>query len=194
MSVKNIYVIAGCNGAGKTTAATTILPEVILCDEFVNADEIAKGISPFNPDSVSVEAGRLMSDRIDQLIRSGKNFAFETTLAGKTHLHRLKEAKRQGYKMILFFFWLRDQELAKERVRIRVLEGGHGLDPSIITRRYIKGIKNLFDYYLMAADSAFLIDNSAGNFDLLAQKMLTGELDIYDSENFKVLTRYRYDA
>lgn len=187
MSGKNLYVIAGCNGAGKTTAASTILPEVISCDEFVNADEIARGISPFNPESVSIEAGRLMLIRIDYLMRSGKNFAFETTLAGKSHLLRLKVARRLGYRIMLLFFWLQDQELAKERVRIRVLEGGHGLDPMVVERRYAKGMKNLFGSYLPIADSAFLIDNSAGNFELIAQKILGGDLSVYDLENFKKL-------
>ncbi|HEY0299061.1 MAG TPA: zeta toxin family protein [Arachidicoccus sp.] len=125
--MKNLYVIAGCNGAGKTTASYSILPEILSCKEFVNADEIAKGLSPFQPEKVAIEAGRIMLDRIDELIKQEVDFAFETTLATRTHATRLKKARKQEYLVTLLFFWLRDVELANERVRIRVSEGGHNI-------------------------------------------------------------------
>lgn len=194
MSVKNLYVIGGCNGAGKTTAAKTLLPDVVSCDEFVNADEIARGLSPFKPESVAIEAGRLMTTRITQLLNIGRSFAFETTLSGTSHIHRISEAKKSGYAVTLLFFWLQSPELASERVRIRVQEGGHGLARDIIDRRYRKGIQNLFRYYLPVVDSAFLIDNSEGNFELIAQKMITGNSEIYNLSTFERLNKCAYDS
>ena len=135
MKEKNLYIIAGCNGAGKTTASFTILPEILNCKEFVNADEIAKGLSPFQPEKVSFEAGRIMLKRIDELFLENENFAFETTLATKTYKEKVLNAKKEGYFVTLLFFWLKNTELAKERVKTRVLEGGHNIPEDIIERR-----------------------------------------------------------
>lgn len=96
MNQKNLFIIAGCNGAGKTTASFTILPEIIDCKEFINADEIAKGLSPFQPESVAIESGRIMLARIEELIKGGKSFAFETTLATTGHLRRIQKAEQSG--------------------------------------------------------------------------------------------------
>ena len=145
MNEKNLYIIAGCNGAGKTTASFTILPEILDCKEFVNADEIAKGLSPFQPEKVAFEAGRIMLNRIDELFKNQENFAFETTLATKTYKQKIKFAKENNYNTTLLFFWLRNSDLAKERVKTRVKEGGHNIPTDVIERRYINGIKNLFD-------------------------------------------------
>lgn len=125
MIEKNLYIIAGCNGAGKTTASFSILPEMLDCKEFVNADEIAKGLSPFQPEKVAFEAGRIMLQRIDQLLNNNETFAFETTLSTRSYKNKITEAKQSGYTVILLFFWLQNIELAKERVKIRVAEGGH---------------------------------------------------------------------
>jgi predicted ABC-type ATPase len=157
---KDLYIIAGCNGAGKTTASFTILPEIIDCKEFVNADEIAKGLSPFQPEKVSFEAGRIMLNRINELLKFNESFAFETTLSTKSYKQKIINAKQNGYTITLLFFWLQSIELAKERVRIRVLEGGHNIAPEIIERRYYKGIKNLFEIYLPIVDGALIFDNS----------------------------------
>jgi predicted ABC-type ATPase len=143
MTYKKLYVIAGCNGAGKTTASFTILPEILDCKEFINADEIARGISPFQPDKVSFEAGRIMLNRINELLYKSENFAFETTLSTKSFKGKIIEAKEKGFQVILLYFWLKSIQLAKERVKIRVSEGGHDIEPEVIERRYIKGIKNL---------------------------------------------------
>ena len=139
MEGENLYIIAGCNGAGKTTASFTILPDIIKCKEFVNADEIAKGLSPFQPERVSFEAGRIMLGRINDLLIDKKTFAFETTLSTISYKNKILEAKRVGYTTTLLFFWLQSIELAKERVRTRVSEGGNNIDPEIIERRYIRG-------------------------------------------------------
>lgn len=116
MPDKNLYIIAGCNGAGKTTASYTILPEIIECKEYVNADEIVKGISPFQPEKVAVEAGRIMINRINELLASGETFAFETTLSTRSYRQKIESAKSKGYTTTLLFFWLKNIELAKERV------------------------------------------------------------------------------
>lgn len=125
---KNLYIISGCNGAGKTTASFTILPEVLECKEFVNADEIAKGLSPFQPEKVAFEAGRIMFNRISELLISDKTFAFETTLSTISYKNKIIEAKNKGYNVILLFFWLQTSDLAKARVKARVIEGGHNIE------------------------------------------------------------------
>jgi predicted ABC-type ATPase len=104
MTEKNLYIIAGCNGAGKTTASFTILPEIINCKEFVNADEIAKGLSPFQPEKVAFESGRIMLNRIDELLKESENFAFETTLSTKSYKNKIIKAKENGYNVTLLFF------------------------------------------------------------------------------------------
>lgn len=157
---KDLYIIAGCNGAGKTTASFTILPEILNCKEFVNADEIAKGLSPFQPEKVSIEAGRIMLERINDLLNSQENFAFETTLATRSYKSKIFLAKEKGYHVTLLFFWLRNVDLAIERVKTRVLEGGHHVENEVIRRRYKKGIKNLFELYLPIPDEVIIFDYS----------------------------------
>lgn len=192
MKNKILYVIAGCNGAGKTTASFTILPDILDCKEFVNADEIAKGLSPFQPEKVSIEAGRIMLNRINELIEENQNFAFETTLSSRSYKNKIVEAKNKGYRVTLLFFWLQNVELAKERVKIRVEEGGHNINPEIIHRRYYKGINNLFDIYLPIIDGALIFDNSAGKHELLAEKKIDGLLTIFNEQTFKLMKSY-YD-
>jgi predicted ABC-type ATPase len=192
MSERKLYIIAGCNGAGKTTASFTILPEILDCKEFVNADEIAKGLSPFQPEKVAFEAGRIMINRINELLSANENFAFETTLSTRSYKNKIVEAKEKGYRITLLFFWLQNIELAKERVKTRVLEGGHNIEPEIIERRYIRGIKNLFDIYLPIVDGALIFDNSAGHYELIADKQIDELLNIIKEEKFNLLKNY-YD-
>jgi predicted ABC-type ATPase len=190
MADKNLYIIAGCNGAGKTTASFTILPEIINCHEFVNADEIAKGLSPFQPEKVSVEAGRIMLNRINDLLNQSKSFAFETTLSTRSYKNKILEAQQNDYTVTLLFFWLQNIELAKERVKIRVSEGGHNIEPDVIERRYKKGINNLFEIYLPIVDGALIYDNSKGEPDLLAQKNINKPLSIINETKFNELKYY----
>ncbi|MBK7037329.1 MAG: zeta toxin family protein [Bacteroidetes bacterium] len=192
MSDKNLFIIAGCNGAGKTTASFTILPEIIKCNEFVNADEIARGLSPFQPEKVSFEAGRIMLTRINELLSENVSFAFETTLSTRSYNNKINQAKQKGYTVTLIFFWLQNVELAKERVKIRVSEGGHNIEPEIIERRYKNGIKNLFDIYLPIVDGAFIFDNSNGKHEILARKTIDGQLTIIDKFKFNEL-KQNYD-
>ncbi len=192
MNDKKLYIIAGCNGAGKTTASFTILPEILDCKEFVNADEIAKGLSPFQPEKVSFEAGRIMLNRINELLSENENFAFETTLSTKSYKSKINQAKQNGYRVILLFFWLQNIELAKERVRIRVSEGGHNIEPEVIERRYIRGIQNLFTIYLPIVDGAFIFDNSEAQHELIADKQIDNSINIVNLDKFNLLKNY-YD-
>ena len=187
---KNFFIISGCNGAGKTTASYTILPEILDCKEFVNADEIAKGLSPFQPEKVSIEAGRIMLNRIKELIESGENFAFETTLSTRSYTHTVKKAQEKGYNVVLLFFWLQLVELAIERVKERVKEGGHNIPTEVIRRRYKKGIYNLFELYLPVIDSVLIFDNSEGKHELIAEKIEGNQLTLLNQEKFIRLKKY----
>ena len=158
--MKKLYIIAGSNGAGKTTAAYVLLPKLWRCEEFVNADEIARGLSPFYPQRESVRAGRMMLEKMHSLLESGRSFAFETTLAGIGHRRFVEKAKQKGYQVSLFFFWLPSPDLAVERVASRVREGGHGLPQEIIKRRYERGLKNFFNVFKPLVDEWRFIDNS----------------------------------
>jgi predicted ABC-type ATPase len=189
---KDLYIIAGCNGAGKTTASFTILPEILNCKEFVNADEIAKGLSPFQPEKVSIEAGRIMLERINDLLNSQANFAFETTLATKSYRSKIFLAREKGYNVTLLFFWLRNADLAIERVRTRVIEGGHHIETEVIRRRYKNGIKNLFEIYLPIVDEIMIFDNSEGKHDLIAEKTIESEIEVLNKVKFNLLKSY-YD-
>ncbi len=174
MPSKTLYIIAGCNGAGKTTASFTLLPEVLDCREFVNADEIARGLSPFQPEKVALEAGRIMLHRVDELLGRGETFALETTLATRLYQQKIRAAQQQGYTVVLLYFWLSSPQLAQERVKTRVQEGGHFIAPEVIDRRYWLGITCLFEKYLPLVDEASVYDNSSGEPVLLAQKLADG--------------------
>lgn len=157
---KNLYIISGCNGAGKTTASYTVLPEVLDCREFVNADEIARGLSPFNSESVAIEAGRLMLSRIEELLERDESFSIETTLATKSYINLVRRAQAQGYNVRVLFFWLNSPELALQRVAERVEKGGHNIPADVIRRRYVAGIRNLFRLFMREVDYWEIYDNS----------------------------------
>ena len=157
---KNLYIISGCNGAGKTTASYTVLPDILDCREFVNADEIARGLSPFNPESVSIEAGRLMLQRIEDLLAKDKTFSIETTLATKSYINLVRRAQAKGYTVRLLFFWLNSPELALLRIAERVAKGGHNIPEPVVRRRYVVGIRNLIRLFMNEVDYWVIYDNS----------------------------------
>lgn len=185
-----LYIIAGCNGAGKTTASFTILPEILNCREFVNADEIAKGLSPFQPEKVSFEAGRIMLSRIRELIHLKRDFAFETTLSTKSYLPLIDEAKAQGFQVVLFFLYLDSVELAKERVAFRVKSGGHFIPDDIIERRYLRGLRNLIQF-INKVDSWVVTNNSANELQIVAQGARNLETSIVNDDLWKVIHLFR---
>ena len=182
-----LYIIAGCNGAGKTTASFTILPEILGCKEFINADEIAKGLSPFQPESVAMQAGRIMLARMDELLQKGETFAFETTLATKSYKQKIEWAQANGYEVTLLFFWLDSPNIAKERVAQRVAEGGHNIPLETIERRYYNGIANLFTIYIDMVDICYIFDNSEGRKELIAQKERHKDIVIYNNDKFNLM-------
>ena len=161
----NLFIIAGPNGAGKTTASYTVLPEMLDCKEFVNADEIARGLSPFQFDKAAIEAGRLMLNRINKEPKFNE---------------KIEKAKESGYFVTLVYFWLSSPELAIERVRTRVNEGGHNIAEEIIRRRYRNGAKNLIQLYLPVSDYWLIIDNSESPFKLIAEGFLNNDKQIND--------------
>jgi predicted ABC-type ATPase len=173
--VPNLYIIAGCNGAGKTTASFTILPEMLDCKEFVNADSIAVGLSPFNPESVAIEAGKLMLSRIHELMRGAADFAFETTLATRSYVPLVKVAQQVGYKVTLLFIWLDSPQTAIQRVADRVAGGGHNIPEDVIIRRYHRGIFNLINLYMPICDSWIVVNNKSVVPELIAKGTISGK-------------------
>lgn len=155
-----VYVVAGPNGAGKTTFATQFLPHFAHCQEFLNADLIAAGLSPFAPETQSIRAGRLLLTRIRELTAIRQNFGFETTLAGRTYARYFREIKDQGYRIVLFFLWLPTADLAVSRVAARVRQGGHDVPEEDIRRRFKAGLQNLFGIYRPLLDRWRLFDAS----------------------------------
>ncbi|KJH72178.1 zeta toxin family protein [Aliterella atlantica] len=185
----NIYVVGGANGSGKTTTAQIILPNFLEVFEYVNADEIATGLSMFNSESVAILAGRLMLARLEALAASGVDFAFETTLAARHFASFLKKSKLKSYNINLIFFWLRSPELAIERVRRRVESGGHNIPEPVIRRRYTRGIKNLKQLYIPVCDSWIVYDNSRTNPQIVAACGIEQEPVIYQAEIWNQMIR-----
>lgn len=175
-----IIVISGCNGAGKSTIAPHLLRDAFGLKDFVNADTIAQGLSAFSPESVSMEAGRLMLKRLKDLANQRKSFAFETTLATRFYANWLADLQQKGFEFHLVFLWLETPELACQRVCERVSLGGHNIPEDVIYRRYFKGIKNFFKLYKPISDSWVFYDNSE-NSELIA-KGFQGKEEIYNEE------------
>lgn len=188
MRAKTLYIIAGCNGAGKTSASISILPQILDCKEFVNADEIAKGLSPFNPESVAIEAGRLMLQRINVLLEGGNSFSIETTLSTKSYKSLIERAKDKGFYIQLLFFWLPSPEYAEKRVAQRVREGGHNIPTDVIHRRYWAGIKNLFEIYIPIVDSWMLIKNTKSR-EIIAKRDEVTDL-IFNEKLYNKIKNY----
>lgn len=189
----NLYIIAGCNGSGKTTASYTVLPEMLNCEEFINADEIARGLSPFNPDKVAIESGRIMLRRINDFINKKHDFAFETTLSTKSHIKTIEKAKDNEYEITLLFLFLDSVDLAIERVKARVEEGGHDIPEKVIRRRYFAGIKNLFDLYIPVCDYWMITNNSNPNLELIAEGNYKDIYHIENNRTFELMKKIAYD-
>ena len=187
-----LFIIAGCNGAGKTTASYSILPEMLDCREFVNADEIAKGLSPFNPESVAIDAGRLMLQRMYDLLSMDEDFAFETTLASRSYVKFIEQAQSKGYFVSLLFFWLPTPEQAIERVATRVNEGGHNIPSDTIRRRYFSGIRNLMALYTPICNYWVIYDNSSTDMKIriVASGGLNTTTEIIDPLSYQTIKGY----
>jgi predicted ABC-type ATPase len=184
-----LFIISGCNGAGKTTASFNILPEILDCKQFLNADEIARGLSPFDPESVSIEAGRILLNRFDELVKIGETFAVETTLATLIYKDKILKVQSIGYEVTLLYFWLTDVNMAYDRVNSRVMEGGHNIPKDVINRRYFKGIKNLFNIYLPLCERVLIIDNSKTTPELIYSERKKEEIQILNKLSYKKLLK-----
>ena len=165
-----MYVIAGPNGAGKTTFSSEFLPGFVRCREFLNADLIAAGLSPFAPETQNLRAGRLLLQRMAELVGRRADFGFETTLSGRTYVKVLRDMKSAGYRVILFFLWLPSAEVAMKRVANRVAQGGHPVPADDIRRRFVAGLRNLFHLYRPLADAWWLYDASRSPPRLIASE------------------------
>ena len=179
-----LYIISGCNGAGKTTASYSLLPEMLDCKEFVNSDEFAKGLSPFDPSKASIQASRYMIMKIRYLLRKQKDFAIETTLATRTLLKTVRMAQSAGYTVTVLYFWLNSPELAVERVRARVEAGGHNIPEDTIRRRYNIGIYYFFNLYAPICERWILADNSQIPFRVVAEGSKNEIINIKDEETY----------
>lgn len=157
---KQIVIIAGPNGAGKTTFAEEFLPKEANCIDFINADLIARGLSPFAPEAAAIEAGKIMLEQIAARVKAGKSFAFETTLSGISHASRIRRWRASGYHVKLVFLSLPTVELALARIKARVKLGGHNVPEDVVKRRFDRGIAHFEKVYRHIVSGWMLYDNS----------------------------------
>ena len=193
---KKILMIAGPNGAGKTTMTLQLIRNCTMLYEFINADEIARGLGPKHPESMALTASKLMIKRLKALLEAEKSFAFETTASGTNYVKHLKSAQARGYEIDLTFLWLSRPEEAVKRVAQRVKQGGHHVVESTIVKRYYLGIKNIFNHYLPLVDNALIMDNSSEHSEerVIARKNKGNSLDIVDREIWKKMEGIAYES
>lgn len=193
---KKILMVAGPNGAGKTTMTLELMRNCSMLYEFVNADEIARGLAPKHPESVTLSASKLMIKRLNELLDDNRSVVFETTASGTNYIKHLKAAKAQKYAIYMCFLWLCKPEEAVKRVAQRVTQGGHNVPEKSIVRRYYAGIKNFILPYLPLADDAVLIDNSVDenvSKKIIARKTKNNSLDILDKAVWRKIEEIAYE-
>jgi predicted ABC-type ATPase len=166
----NLFIIAGPNGAGKTTYVKRFLPREMRCREFVNADLIAAGLSPFAPDTVAFEAGRIMLRRLRELFERREDFSFETTLTGFGYTHLLREMRDAGYRIHLDYLWIPDLDVVRNRVKQRVQKGGHDIPDEVQRRRFGKGLRLLLEHYRPLVHFWRIYDNSGHHPHLVVEE------------------------
>lgn len=164
-----VLVIAGPNGAGKSTSAPLLVHQTAGIDRYLNADAIARGFSPFQPDLSAIAAGRLMIAHMNELRQTRQSFAIETTLAGVRLADHLGDLRANGYRVHLFYLWLPSADVAVTRVRQRVALGGHSIPEDTIRRRYFRSLRNLFKIYQPTVDSWRVFDNARTTPTLIAR-------------------------
>lgn len=193
MKNKNVYIIAGPNGSGKTTFARTFLPEFAQCDRFINADLIATGLSPFSPQQAAIKSGKLVLGQIKEYSESGVDFGFETTMSGVTYLKYFKMLKEKGYKIHIYFLWIPSSQLAIARVRDRVAQGGHNVPLADIKRRFERSTEKFFMQYRLLADQWMLFNNEQSKPKLIARKQ-NAHIDVIDQDLFdKIIKKIGVD-
>ena len=174
------HVIAGSNGAGKTTFATQFLPHYARCSNFINADLIARGLSPFDPVAGMARAGRLVLERIAEFEAAGTDFAFETTLSGRSYATVIRRLRATGYRIHLFYLWIPSPDLALLRIRDRVESGGHDVPEVDVRRRFDRTLRNLFTLYRPLCDTLHFFDNSS-DVPRLVFKDEAGKTNVIDA-------------
>jgi len=179
MKNRNVYIIAGPNGSGKTIFALKFLPDYVRCPNFVNADLIAQGLSPFSPGAAAIKAGKLVLEQIHRFANKGVDFAFETTLSGKLYVNLFKSLKAKGYKIHLFFLWIPDADLAISRIKIRVAGGGHDVPVQDVLRRFDRSVRNFFNLYQPFIDS-WMLFNNAGTIPILIAEKKNDKITVID--------------
>ena len=186
------YIIAGPNGAGKTTFAMKYLPKIAGCLNFINADEIARGLSPLNVEAVQLQASKIFLNAIEDKIRLRENFAFETTLSGKAYLQKIKQWKNDGWRVELFYLYLPNAEFSAKRVEYRVKQGGHNISSDAIERRYPRSVANLFEY-ADVCDVTHCVDNSQREISLIFDVDANG-VNIYNDTIYKQMKEFCHDC
>ncbi len=179
-----VYMLAGPNGAGKSTLARPLLCDVLNVPEFLNADLIAAGLSPFHPESYAFEAAEIMLRQVDRMTSARRSFALETTLSGRSYRRMIPEWRTLGYRVVLYFLSLPTPDVAVERVAIRVKQGGHSIPEEVIRRRFKRGLRNFFLDYAHLADTSILFDSS-----LFPPKIVYHQIDGTEA----ILDRQRYE-
>jgi predicted ABC-type ATPase len=187
--LNDIVIIGGANGAGKTTAAWELVPQGLGIREFVNADDIARGLSPSNAEHAAVAAGRLMIERMQALVQSGESFAFETTCAGRAYVPWQRACRARGWRVALLFLWLPTPEAALDRVARRVRQGGHAIPRDVVIRRWKAGSANMRNLYLPLSDVAAIHDNSDGTRILVAERTPDAPLVVHDAARWAMIER-----
>jgi len=180
------YIVAGSNGAGKTTFATEFLPHYAKCPNFINPDLIARGLSPFDPDRALARAGRLVLERITEMAAQRVDFAFETTLAGRSYVRLIQDLRTTGYRVHMFYLWIPGPELALLRIRERVQKGGHNVPAHDVRRRYARTLRNLFQLYRPLLDTLHFFDNSRPELHLIFKDEI-GATTVFDDTAYAAL-------
>ena len=180
MAEKRLYIIAGCNGAGKTTASKRFLPSILNCRQWVNADEIAYGLSPLDPQSVAFQAGRLMLERIQELLSQDETFAIETTLSTRAYRNLVLQAQAKGYQVELVFFYLPSPQMAIHRIAHRVKNGGHHVPDDVVIRRYYRGLNNLKEIFMPIVDKWVIYRYENSSYIILAKGLKCDTYDLTD--------------
>lgn len=188
-----VAIVAGINGAGKTTASVSILRNMLQMPTFVNADAIARGLNGFNVESVALSAGRIMLERLHELAAAREDFSFETTMAGKSYARWLESLRATGYYVYLYYYWLRSPEVAITRVATRVQAGGHHVPDATVRQRYSRSVSNFLNLYRQQADYWEVHDNTNPSRVLVAMGSTDDELLVGDEELWEAFQRSASD-